>query len=136
MTPLPIGTRIAFLDTYGRFPVALARKTADDEWIDENDVVHILSDRKVREFRSIRLLPLTLDEHYERLNVYPADPVVGEKWEIEEAVWWLFLEVLPPLAYTGHSFYMVEFYTGNITTRYSREGEKFYCEWAMYPPPK
>jgi hypothetical protein len=80
------------------------------------------------------MMPVTNDEHYERLNVYPNTPTIGDKWEIDEETWWYFFEILPPYGYRGipggEEFYMSEFYTGNITTKYSRIGDRYYCEWA------
>jgi hypothetical protein len=91
--------------------------------------------------------------HFERLNNYrhsaeyadyarsigsevpPGDLpcLIGDRWEIDEQIYNDFLEILPPLEWRGGSFYMSEFAFGNITNRFSREGERYYCEFARYP---
>jgi hypothetical protein len=60
--------------------------------------------------------------------------LLGERWEIDEETYQEFLEVLPPLAHQGGSFYLSEFTFGNITTKYTREGDRYYCEFATYQP--
>lgn len=83
-------------------------------------------------------------EHFARLNAYSKDPaylagkfdfgaLVGQKWEIEKATYWYFLEVLPPLGWRGGAFYMSEFLTDNITSRYSRVGESYFHEYVRAP---
>ena len=59
--------------------------------------------------------------------------LLGKRWEIDEQTYWEFLEVLPPLAHRGGSFYLSEFIFDNITTKYTKEGDKYYCEFARYP---
>ena len=91
--------------------------------------------------------------HFERLNNYRQSaeyaeyawaiglPVldeelpslIGNRWEIDAETYQEFLEVLPPLAHRGNSFYLSEFTFGNITTKYTKEGDKYYCEFAHYP---
>lgn len=61
---------------------------------------------------------------------------IGQPWEIDENIYWEFLGMLPPLDYKNGSFYMSEFYSGNLTTRYSRQGNRYFCEFAIYPPQK
>jgi hypothetical protein len=41
--------------------------------------------------------------------------------------------VLPPLAYRDGSFYLSEFTFHDITTKYTKEGDKYYCEFAHWP---
>ena len=99
--------------------------------------------------------PMTHDElrkrHYERLNdyrnsvEYQASPccyekltgelktLLGDRWEIDEEIYDDFLNMLPPLGWRGGAFYMCEFCFDNITTKFSKEGGKFYCEFARYP---
>ena len=95
-------------------------------------------------------------QHFERLNSYRnsaeyaeyaktigADVpqgdlpcLIGNRWEIDEKTYWEFLEVLPPLAYRGGSFYLAEFTFDDITTKYTKEGTRYYCEFARYPERK
>lgn len=44
--------------------------------------------------------------------------------------------MLPPLAYNNGSFYLSEFTFGDITTKYTKEGDRYYCEFARYPERK
>src|SRR5271156_902817 len=41
--------------------------------------------------------------------------------------------MLPPLAWQGGSFYMSEFTFGDITAKYTKEGDRYFCEFAHYP---
>lgn len=94
-------------------------------------------------------MKLSRHEHFERLNAYTKDPaylasqtgprdydfgaMVGQKWEIEEETYWEFLEVLPPLGFTGSAFYMSEFLTENITSYYSKVGGRYFHEYRRVP---
>lgn len=94
-------------------------------------------------------MPLTNTEHFERLNRWTKDPeylashtgpgrydfgaLVGQKWEIEEKTYWYFLEVLPPVGMKGGGFYMSEFLTGDITSYYSKVGNKYFHEYRRAP---
>lgn len=91
--------------------------------------------------------------HFERLNSYrqsaeyaeyagkigaavpqgPLTRLLGNRWEIDREVYEEFLEMLPPLGWRGGSFFMSEFSFGNITAKYTKEGDKYYCEFARYP---
>jgi len=91
--------------------------------------------------------------HFERLNSYrnsaeyaayarkigdevpdgPLPAFVGNRWEIDKAVHDEFLNVLPPLDRKGDTFFMSEFCFDDITTKYSKEGDRYYCEFARYP---
>ena len=90
-------------------------------------------------------------EHYRQLNAYKDDPAysmdagyeeraaffagtVGRKWEINEAIYDEALDMLPPLAWRGDSFYFAEFLFDDITHRFSREGDRYFCEVAYFPP--
>jgi hypothetical protein len=76
--------------------------------------------------------------HFEQLNRKPP-PAMGEKWEIDEGVYGHFLESFgPPLGWTGpeghsESFYSSEFESDDVTTKYTREGDRYFCEFAEYP---
>jgi hypothetical protein len=91
--------------------------------------------------------------HFERLNNYRQSaeyteyswaigaPVldeklpslIGNRWEIDAETYWEFLEVLPPLGWRGDTFYLSEFAFDDITTKYTKEGDKYFCEFAHYP---
>lgn len=91
--------------------------------------------------------------HFERLNAYrhsteyadyarsigsspPAGDLpslIGNRWEIDKAIYDEFLEMLPPLGWRGGTFYMREFTFDDITTKFTKEGEKYYCEFARWP---
>ena len=91
--------------------------------------------------------------HFARLNAYansaeyaeyarsigaevpPGDlpPLIGNRWEIDREIYNEFLEMLPPLGWRGGAFYMSEFSFDDITAKFSREGDKYYCEFARYP---
>lgn len=86
--------------------------------------------------------------HFERLKSYghsreyaeytgaPAEglpSLIGDRWEIDEETYRQFLEVLPPLSWRGDTFYLSEFTFGDITTKYTREGDRYYCEFARWP---
>ena len=64
----------------------------------------------------------------------PLPSLLGKRWEIDEKTYMEFLEVLPPLAYHNGSFYLSEFTFGDITTKYTKEGDRYYCEFARYQP--
>ncbi len=61
--------------------------------------------------------------------------LIGNRWEINEEIFWYFLEILPPLSYKNGCFYMSEFCFDDITTKYTQEGDKYYCEFARLPLP-
>ncbi|MFO0906823.1 MAG: DUF1419 domain-containing protein [Isosphaeraceae bacterium] len=89
--------------------------------------------------------------HYERLNdyrcsvEYQASPncseqwtgelmtLIGDRWEIDEEIYDDFLNMLPPLGRQGGVFYMREFTFDDITAKFTKEGSRFYCEFARYP---
>jgi hypothetical protein len=62
--------------------------------------------------------------------------LIGNKWEIDAETYREFLEMLPPLGWRGETFYMSEFTFSDISTKYSKEGDKYYCEFARYPEKK
>ncbi len=59
--------------------------------------------------------------------------LLGNRWEIDSEIYHHFLEILPPLGWRGGSFYLSEFSFGDVTTKYTREGDKYYCEFARFP---
>lgn len=89
--------------------------------------------------------------HYERLNNHrdsveyqassccfekhdgPLRTLIGDRWEIDEEIYDHFLNILPPLGWNGGVFYMREFSFDDITTKFTREGSRFFCEFAQYP---
>lgn len=91
--------------------------------------------------------PVTREEHFEKLNEmfkteewkdrkYDFNSLVGKRWEITEELFWYFLEVLPPVNWKsdskGESFYMSEALTGNIRSKYIREGSRYFHEYQRY----
>jgi|GEM_PF-2982443 len=59
--------------------------------------------------------------------------LVGNRWRIDEEIDNEFPNVLPPLGWKGGSSHMSEFSFGDIITRYTKEGDEYYCEFARYP---
>ncbi len=59
--------------------------------------------------------------------------LIGDRWEIDAETYHEFLEVLPPMGWRGGSFYMSEFSFGDITAKFSKEADKYYCEFARFP---
>ncbi len=94
--------------------------------------------------------------HYERLNSYrhsaeyaqyanligaeaprgELPSLLGIRWEIDSEIYHEFLDMLPPLGWRGNTFFMSEFCFDDITTKFSKDGNKFYCEFARYPERK
>lgn len=92
--------------------------------------------------------------HYERLNNYrstsefaeyakaigydaPAGELpslLGQRWEINEEIFDEFLNMLPPMQWRrysgGESFFMCELCFDNITSKFTREGSQYFCEFA------
>jgi hypothetical protein len=59
--------------------------------------------------------------------------LLGNRWEIDKAVYDEFLGMLPPLGWKGGSFFMSEFSFDDITAKFSKDGDRYYCEFARYP---
>jgi hypothetical protein len=59
--------------------------------------------------------------------------LLGNRWEIDEAVYDEFLGMLPPMGWRGGAFYMSEFSFDDITAKFSKDGDRYYCEFARYP---
>jgi len=59
--------------------------------------------------------------------------LVGNRWGIDGEIYREFLDMLPPLGWRGDTFYLSEFTFDNITARFSKEGDKYFCEFARYP---
>ena len=95
----------------------------------------------------------TRTHHFERLNSYRNSveyaeyareigaevpqgnfpSLLGNRWEIDEAIYHEFLEMLPPLGWRNGSFFMSEFSFDDITAKFTREGDKYFCEFARFP---
>ncbi len=60
--------------------------------------------------------------------------LIGDRWEIDRDLYEEFLEMLPPLGWKGGTFFMSEFSFGDITSKFTKEGDRYYCEHAHYPP--
>ena len=93
----------------------------------------------------------TNDAHIRQLNAYTTDPEyltlrsyedraaffekqIGRRWEIDAAIYDEFLEMLPPLGWRGDTFFIREFTFSDITSKFSREGDRYFCEVATFPP--
>ena len=59
--------------------------------------------------------------------------LIGDRWEIDSELYHEFLEMLPPLGWRGGSFYMSEFTFDDITAKFTKNGDRYYCEFARYP---
>lgn len=113
---------------------------------DETDaVVHALLHR-TRPPEDVRT------EHFRRLNDYqgtveyaefrrsigePAAPatrrLVGQRWEINVAIYDEFLNMMPPLLWRGGTFYTPEALLEGIHAKFSREADRYFCEYARLP---
>ena len=92
-------------------------------------------------------------EHFRRLNAYrhPSEyaayakeigatpppgnlpSLIGDRWEIDRAIYEEFLEMLPPLGWKGGTFFMREFSFGDITAKFTKDGDRYFCEFAHFP---
>jgi len=75
-------------------------------------------------------------QHYENLNAYtrngfPARWMLGKYWQIDEAIWDEFHEMLPP-EYCDHGFRMIEKLTGDIAAAYLRIDGDYWCAMTDY----
>jgi len=59
--------------------------------------------------------------------------LIGDRWEIDEAIYNEFLGMFPPLGWRHNGFFLSEFSFGDVTTRYTKDGDRFFCEFARYP---
>jgi hypothetical protein len=66
-------------------------------------------------------------QHFANLNQYQT-PVqaLGNWWQIDEAIYDEFLEMLPP-AYCVGGFRMIERLTDNIAATFLKVGDRFFC---------
>ena len=58
--------------------------------------------------------------------------IKGLKAKITEEKYMYFLEVLPPMGWKGNTFYMREFLSGDLTFKFTKVGNQFYCEVADF----
>jgi hypothetical protein len=70
-------------------------------------------------------------QHYENLNAYtrngfPARWMLGKYWQIDEAIFWEFLEMLPPET-CENGFRMIERLTGDIAATYLKIDDDYWC---------
>lgn len=72
--------------------------------------------------------PLTLAEHFRKINTYPLPPL-GVEWEIDAETFYYFLEVLPPLAMRNGAFLMSEMQYGTVTGKYRQDGERYFASF-------
>jgi hypothetical protein len=95
--------------------------------------------------------PVTREEHFRLLNEWQQSPewrkdcrydfgaLVGKRREITKELYWYFLEILPPVRWTGidasvESFYMSEALSGNVRSKYIREGDRYFHEYGTLAP--
>lgn len=58
--------------------------------------------------------------------------LAGQRWEIDEAIYDEFLEMMPPIYAPGGFFTCEETFDG-YHARFTREGDRYYCEFARLP---
>lgn len=82
-------------------------------------------------------------DHFNLLNRYQAGNPYADKgfragqfWQIGEAEYWHFLNLLPPMAYSAGSFAMSEFSRENLTESYHLIGDCYYCMTIEYLGPE
>lgn len=61
--------------------------------------------------------------------------LIGNRWQIDADIYHEFLEVLQPMGWKDGTFYIREFSFGDITAKFTREGDRYFCEFARYPEP-
>lgn len=59
--------------------------------------------------------------------------LIGNRWEIDEAIYDEFLEMMPPLHWRGGSFYCCEEAFGGLHAKFTREAGRYWCEFARLP---
>ena len=62
-------------------------------------------------------------------------PLLGQRWEIDEDIYTDAEDMLPPYLWTPTSFYFREGLFGAIHAKYTREGDRYFCEYVRLPPP-
>jgi hypothetical protein len=72
-------------------------------------------------------------QHFANLNQYrerdqPAATMLGMWWEIDEAIYEEFLNMLPPAYCTG-GFRMIEKLTDDIAATFQRVGDRYFCSF-------
>jgi hypothetical protein len=100
-----------------------------------------------------KMLEAVRSAHFERLNGYrnsseyaafarrigiePPEgdqpSLLGARWEITQSIYDEFLEMLPPLGFNGAAFFFREFCFDDITTKFTKSGDAYYCEFARFP---
>ncbi|KQS84283.1 DUF1419 domain-containing protein [Rhizobium sp. Leaf383] len=73
--------------------------------------------------------------HFKNLNRYqtdgyPAAQMDGKFWEIDEAIYDEFLEMLPPRYCTG-GFRMIEELTDNLAATFQKVGGRYWCSYVV-----
>lgn len=89
-------------------------------------------------------------QHYENLGKYRSLPEyhayahqIGwpesyveasyeRRWEIDAEIYDEALGMLPPLKFDGTSFFVSEFLFANMTCKYSKVGDRYFCEFARF----
>ena len=57
--------------------------------------------------------------------------LLNQRWEIDSRIFEEFRDILPPLCFMSNSFLMGEFCFGSFTTKYSKIGDSYYCEFVQ-----
>ncbi len=97
------------------------------------DNINKLKDEHFRQLNAYRDLPAYKEaDDYEARAAFFAT-TVGRKWEIDAELYEEFLNILPPIGWRGDSFHMGEFLFDDITHKYSREDDRYFCEVVYYP---
>ena len=59
--------------------------------------------------------------------------LLGQRWEITEELYDEFLNMMPPRFWRGGSFYCCEALFDDVAAKFSKEGDRYFCEYARYP---
>lgn len=73
-------------------------------------------------------------QHFANLNHYsrnglPAQSMDMHFWQIDESIYWEFLEMLPPIYVTG-GFRMCEHLTGDLAATFIEIGGHYWCGYS------
>ena len=72
------------------------------------------------------------EEYLSQFDQENLPSMLGNPWEINEDIYYHFLEILPPMGFKNGTFYMCEYNFDNITAKFTENDGKFYCEFARY----
>lgn len=89
-----------------------------------------------KERENIRFLPIASTDDY--VNESENLTVAGYKLKkISKEDWWEMFEILPPMNWCRQQegleiFFMSEFFSGNITSEYARDGDNYFTKNVLY----